>query len=74
MITDENKEKLKESLKEKITDINGDGEINIEILDYSISSEFKDIEFENAYSGMATDAEEGIGRRNRRHRTHLSNR
>ena len=48
LITDESKENLKEAFKEKITDINGDGEINIEILDYSISSEFKDIEFENA--------------------------
>ena len=47
-ITDENKEDLKEVLKDKITDINGDGEINIEILDYSTSSEIKDIEFENA--------------------------
>ena len=41
-ITDENKEDLKEVLKDKITDINGDGEINIEILDYSTSSEIKD--------------------------------
>lgn len=48
LITDENKEKLKEELKDKITDINGDGEINIEILDYSTPSEIKDIEFENA--------------------------
>lgn len=47
-ITDENKEKLKEAFKGQITDINGDGEVNIEIFDYSTSSEVKDIEFENA--------------------------
>ena len=48
LITDENKENLKEALRGKINDINGDGEINIEILDYSTPSKIKDVEFEKA--------------------------
>lgn len=48
MITQESKEKLKGELKEYIKDVNGDGEININILDYTISDSFDDIEYVSA--------------------------
>jgi len=44
-ISDTSKEKIKDSLKDKISDINGDGAVTIQILDYSIPQNYSDAEY-----------------------------
>lgn len=48
LISDEAKENLKEELKNNISDTDGDGEITIQILDYSVPDNYDDSEYSNA--------------------------
>lgn len=45
LLTDESKQKLSDVLKENLKDVNGDGEINIKIDDYSIGKNTQDGEY-----------------------------
>lgn len=47
-ISKESQEKLSEALKASVSDINGDGEINIKIFDYSVPDNYDDIEYTNS--------------------------
>ena len=47
-ISKESQEKLTEALKSSVSDINGDGEINIYIADYSVPKNFDDVEYISA--------------------------
>lgn len=47
-ISSESKEKFTETLKENATDINGDGEINVYICDYTFPEDFDDTDYIHA--------------------------